>query len=524
MTPQNSLEIEGNLSIFPLAELLIEIEQAGLDGSLRFSLDERKIIIYFQNGKIVYAISNARVARLFDLLLRENKIDKTTLTSIENFTNDFELGKALVEKNLFSQTEIDAILLIQIEEILRDCLTWKSGKWNFNPLARIREGIRFQINTTKILADYARSLAGEAVSLRFRSSQEKFSAKDFPHSQINLQPHEAFVFSRFEGEELTIEQIKTLSGLPDGATFQTLYVLWLGGCVTRHDWHSAFSEGRIAYIKTASISLKHKASAMPEKNPELIKPEIEEKPVEPIAEKPQTVEENELTLEEYLAQNESATNHYEVLGVDVKADSEEIKKAYFKFAKRFHPDIYHRSVAPDIHRKIQNAFTKLAGAHENLRDKDLREIYDYKLRKEIAQMEERRARGKTALDQNDTVNKEVLAEEQFNQGYNLFMDELYAEAVPFLARAVHLDSKNARYHAFFGKILAQDPSQRHKAEGEIQTAIKLDPTNELYRIISAEFFIQYNLIKRAEGELKRLLAIAPDNREAQTLLDSLQNK
>jgi hypothetical protein len=38
----------------------------------------------------------------------------------------------------------------------------------------------------------------------------------------------------------------------------------------------------------------------------------------------------------------------------------------------------------------------------------------------------------------------------------------------------------------------------------------------------AEFFVQHNLPKRAEGELNRLLAIFPDNKEARVLLDSLQ--
>jgi hypothetical protein len=32
------------------------------------------------------------------------------------------------------------------------------------------------------------------------------------------------------------------------------------------------------------------------------------------------------------------------------------------------------------------------------------------------------------------------------------------------------------------------------------------------------------LLKRAEGELTRLLAMAPDNKEARMLLDSIQQK
>jgi hypothetical protein len=37
----------------------------------------------------------------------------------------------------------------------------------------------------------------------------------------------------------------------------------------------------------------------------------------------------------------------------------------------------------------------------------------------------------------------------------------------------------------------------------------------------AEFFIQYKLFKRAEGELNRLLENNPNNYEAHKLLDSL---
>ena len=47
---------------------------------------------------------------------------------------------------------------------------------------------------------------------------------------------------------------------------------------------------------------------------------------------------------------------------------------------------------------------------------------------------------------------------------------------------------------------------------------------QTYRLILAEFFIQVNLMKRAEGELNRLLAIYPSNREARALLDSIRAK
>ena len=87
---------------------------------------------------------------------------------------------------------------------------------------------------------------------------------------------------------------------------------------------------------------------------------------------------------------------------------------------------------------------------------------------------------------------------------------------------VHFNPKNARYHAYYGKALSADEKQKHKAESELQAALKIDPNNPTFRILLAEFFIQFNLLKRAEGELKRLLDLFPSNREARDLLDSLQ--
>lgn len=525
MTPQNNLELKGNLTAFPLAELLVEINHAQFDGSLRFSHADRKIIVYFNQGKVVYAVSNARASRLFDILLREKKIDQKILSEVPNFTSDFELGKALVEKNLFSEQAINATFAYQIEDILRESLHWTSGEWFFNPLARIKEGINFEVNVSKLLIEFGRKLDAEAVFSRFSSFQENFAANPVSDLNLALKPQEAFVLSRFANTQLTIESLKNLSGLSESVTFQILYTLWLGGFLIRKHWNSAFGEQYISHIKSAHIQLKKKAEPKPAT---VIKPVIE--PQKPIVEEiteneePQPeFSEEKITLEDYLKQIENSTNHYETLGVELKTDVREIKKIYFGFAKQFHPDLFHRNSTPEIHQKVQNAFTKLASAYETLRDKDLREIYDFKIRKELAEMAERQASGKsdeTILEE----DREAMASENFQQGYNLLMEEYHAEAEPFLARAVHLAPDNARYHAFYGKSLSFDQKQRHKAENEIQTAIKLDPQNELYRIISAEFFIHYGLMKRAEGELKRLLAIAPNNREAQVLLDSLQNK
>ncbi|KAJ3440916.1 chaperone protein DNAj [Anaeramoeba flamelloides] len=69
---------------------------------------------------------------------------------------------------------------------------------------------------------------------------------------------------------------------------------------------------------------------------------------------------------------EKSKTHYEILGVGEKATQEEIKKAYYKLAKKYHPDL-NKDVS------AQKKFTKINEAHETLSDKKKRKEYDAQL-------------------------------------------------------------------------------------------------------------------------------------------------
>jgi len=230
----------------------------------------------------------------------------------------------------------------------------------------------------------------------------------------------------------------------------------------------------------------------------------------------------EVSLEEYLTRTEKAESHYHILGIEPDAQLPEIRASYFTLAKLFHPDRFHRAEA-DVLTRVENAFSKLAQAHEALRDPKTRTAYDNQLRRDLA---DKKLRGDEPMNvhvQGNQLNSERAGQE-FEHGRGLLSDGDHEEALPFLARAVHLAPTVASYHAFYGKALSFADNGRHKAEGEMQAAIKLDPTNVTYRMMLVEFFMNVKLFKRAEGELGRLLTVAPDNKEARSLLDSLRQK
>jgi curved DNA-binding protein CbpA len=515
MTPQPPLEITGNFLTHPFAELLTECSRARLTGSLRVNEREKKCIFYLKSGSLVFAVANSRSSRLFDLLIRRGKFSKEQIAKIPNFNNDFELSAYLQENELLSSQECNQYFVEQIKELVVEALTWKSSDWTFSPLARVRDGLAFPINTKSLLVDYGRCLSVQEMLGRFRSLEERFSRSNLPATDVGLSPDEAFVLSRAEDGQLTAAGLLSVSAMSEASALQAIYTLWLGGLLERWDWQPAFSEEHIATMKNARLELK-KEAAVP-RAPFAEKQEDQEPPAE-TPRKPAIVAEPEkpISTEEYLERVENAETYYDVLGVDAKADTDTLKRAYFGLARMFHPDRFHAE-GGETFQRVQNAFTELAQANETLKNAETRELYDYRMRKELADREKRRAAG----DMGQDALRRQQAAENFERGFDLLMNEEWADAAQFFARAVHLAPQTARYHAYYGKALSDDPQQRYKAESEMQTAIKLEPDNVTLRLLLVEFFIQFNLKKRAEGELNRLLTAFPGNKEALELLSSL---
>ncbi len=522
MTPRSQLEITGNFFAHPFAELLAEIASACLDGSLRISDGEKKCVVYFSEGSIAFAASNERSSRIFEHVLKRGKISREELVQIPNFANDFELADLLVDRHIITSAEKDSLFRDQLLDIVIDLFSRQTGEWTFSPLARIREGLSFDIDLTDHLLNYSRCLETDIVKGRFRSLDETFRRTDRSELGLALTMQEGFILSRIEGAPLKIAEIASLAAMPETEVYKCLYTLWLCGLILREKWNSAFPASFVAAIRAARlerVEVKAPAAVPVKPEPSAVPAESAKPDPEPAVEAPlpKQKEAEPITLDQYLDRVEGAPTFYDILGIDTKAESAEIKHAYLWLAKQFHPDHFH-SEGGDKAKRIQQAFTQLSQAYDTLKNADSREIYDYRVRKELIDRETQSKTGESDI----AMRQREQATENFDRGLSLLMENDPDAAVTFLARAAHLAPKNARYRAYYGKALAFDDKQRHKAESEMQAALKLDPDNPAFRIMLAEFFIQFNLLKRAEGELNRLLAIFPGNREGLELLKKLK--
>jgi curved DNA-binding protein CbpA len=72
-------------------------------------------------------------------------------------------------------------------------------------------------------------------------------------------------------------------------------------------------------------------------------------------------------------------NHFEILGLARAVNETEVKEAYFRLAKRFHPDVHHGASLGDMRDKLEAVFIRLGEAYDTLRDPRRRGEYEERL-------------------------------------------------------------------------------------------------------------------------------------------------
>lgn len=501
----------GSLKTFPLIELLRIAIAYKLTGAYRLSHERVKAVVYFHDGSVIYCASNIRSQRLVESLHRWNVLTSEQLESVEKKSSDIELIEALLTTDLISKDNLTELITKQSLEVLSTILLWTEGDWEFDGRVRLIDKMRFDIPVIGFLLEGARRTSPEQAASRFSHADEKISPEKNYSGNLQLQPIEAFILSRVD-IPLKMNELLSISGMPTDVTLHSLYCLAICGLIQRESWPSPFSESEMVSLQTSSSKTIHSTTPSQPKAHTPVFKKTEPQVKKPIAPIPNPKVDERKDLETFLARIESAQNHYDVLGIQIKSDDEIIKNTYHSLVKKFHPDKFHSEAGNPIHLRLQSAFAKLSQAYDKLRDPKFKTLYDKKL--DLG--EENTLQG--------TTDKKKIAEEKFQKGFTVFKQNNTDAATTLFGQAAMLIPNDARYRAYYGKALSKNKNMRKQAEAELQAAIKLDSKNALYRVMLAEFYVEMKLIKRAESEVQRALAIDPNNKEASRLLDSLQNK
>ena len=502
--------MNGKLSDQPLAELIREIGSKLFSGALRLERELAKTAIYFEKGRLVFAASNIRTLRLREYMKKKEFISEEQFSELATPAADMSLALSLRDKGTLSQKDLDSLLLNLVADVLRVPLLWTDGNWEFDRRARLSDPVRVNLNPSGLLKEAAHRLPLSFVSLRFRNPTETITRSLSASGTNSLLSGESFILSRLD-QPTKLDELVAVSGLRELDAYRTIYGLALGGFVEREYWQNAF---RTEQGKTSVAPTQVKAGETA------------------FAEKTETVDRwaparetsSEDGLGEFLERLRAAANHYEVLDVEWKAETNEIKESYYALARRYHPDRFHLKSGTRLHEQISSAFARITQAYETLVDANARAAYDATVERtrKFAESAPKPSQPAPVADQllefDPTESGSGQAEKYCREGFAALQQGQTNVAINQLAAASRLDPHEPRYRAYYGRALAGNEQSRRLAESEIQVAVKLEPANPLYRTMLAELYFDLKFHRRAQAELDRALELNPNDGNALRLL------
>jgi curved DNA-binding protein CbpA len=488
----------GQVSEFPLIEILREIGAHSLSGAVRLERGLARGVVYFEAGKPIFAASNIKDLRLGEYLTKRGLVSQEQLPSNKNIS-DTVLIKELLQRKTLDATVLAQASLSLVNDVIRVLLLWTDGSWEFDQRARLADSNSFPIDTTSLLLVAARTMDPTFIATRLRDPAEVISPASETRTDEDLLPPEGFVLSRLDGP-MRLDELLAVSGQPDEVGRQIIYGLALCGFIKREKWPIAIAQ-----------------TSARKQPPKQVTPEPDPEPADTA----------ERDLEVFLNRVESAQTHYEVLDTTSSAPGDDIKRGYYALARRYHPDRFHGNV--QVHRRTESAFARITQAYEVLTDPGRRSAYDAKLaaREKVRSIADAAPQSRTQTESNTSSSvspEKNSAEMNFREGYAALQMGQVNQAIQLLAAAANNAPNEPRYRAYYGKALAASGTGKRMAETELQAAIKLEPNNASYHLMLAQLYYDLGFLRRARAEAVRAFELDPKHPDAQSLLRKMEDK
>ncbi len=485
------IPLKGSIRNNSLVKLLVYLNRNRMTGTLSLETPVFTKKVYISKGDAVFASSTFEDDRLGEMLIKAGKI------SVEQYDRSVELlksskkrqGAILVELGYLTPKDLFWGVKYQVKEIIHSMFLIEDGQYEFAERGipteevitlkmsmgnLIYEGVRKIDNWTRI-----RNEMPETDSV-FRLSSDPLTL----FQQIELSSQDKKILSLVDGKK-TIKNVIDGSWMGSFEALKILYVLWSLGMVEQ----SAALDPRqpaamdLGDVSEPTISLD-----------DILQPHTEE-------------EEALLKKVESLYSRLGSLSSADLLEINASADSETIKKNYYKLAKEFHPDRYFSLPDPSIKEKLTAIFDALTSAYNTLKDDHLREEF---------------FRTSATEGEGNKADDTHLAEEQFQRGIAEFKHGNFWGAVDNFNGAARLMPKSANLWSYLSLAYSKIPGKLREAEEALMTAIKLEPFNADYYANLGLIYLKGGLKNRAVSNFQKALQISPANVKAQRGLEQVR--
>jgi tetratricopeptide (TPR) repeat protein len=227
-------------------------------------------------------------------------------------------------------------------------------------------------------------------------------------------------------------------------------------------------------------------------------------------------------------------DHFELLGIERKATENEVKEAYFRLARRFHPDTPLDPALQDLRGKRENVFLRLGAAYETLRNPASRAQYERMVDPRSPRRHheppagpgtppsgtppfakpdpeaERLAAAEAEERQRRAAQKAVPA------ATKLMKDEKYWDAIQILEPALaHLEGPpRIRASVLLARAYLKNPNWLRQAESTLREVLRAKPDLAEAHLVLGHVYRATNLRSRALASYRKALELDPASEEA----------
>jgi tetratricopeptide (TPR) repeat protein len=192
-------------------------------------------------------------------------------------------------------------------------------------------------------------------------------------------------------------------------------------------------------------------------------------------------------------------NNYDLLGVQRGAADHEIRKAYYKAAKQFHPDL-NFSLSKDMKNKLIEIFTCITNAYLSLKESEKEKQYE-------STAEPRQPRPARVIQ-----NPEI-AKAKFIEGKNMYKKGDYEYAAHCFASALYFDKSVPEYYYYYGCSLAKLGKWKDAVK-VLNECLELNPNSSDALAELGHIYLKLHFPLRAKGYFYKAMQLDPANKRA----------
>jgi curved DNA-binding protein CbpA len=210
-------------------------------------------------------------------------------------------------------------------------------------------------------------------------------------------------------------------------------------------------------------------------------------------------------------------DYYQTLNLRREATRDEIKRAYFRLAKEYHPDRHLQEGMEDMQDYLEALFRRITEAYDTLLIEKTRKEYDLSLAMGAGHHHTRKQSAES------TFSPEHQAAQLYDRAKEAFKRGDMGQVVYCMEWVLRLGAEKAVYCALLGQALMTMPSKLREAEQAFQKAIQLEPANAAYYISLGLIYKKGGMKSRALAQFQEALKWSPSSKQAQEEIQKLKN-